>query len=179
MEELTPITTTSASNYLDTLPSENTYYYVVIAENFAGNSSLSNCQFVNIKLLDIEVPELAIILPNPSDSSSVTLVWDEIVGILEYYIYRSNTYIWTVEGLTPIATVGLNYYVDSLLSQDYYFYVIVANDGVRNSTHSNCEYVLYEIPSLDEFAIISSLIITTSVIILVINKLYKKKHKSN
>ncbi len=179
VEELTPITTTSSSSYIDNSPSEGLNYYVVVAENFAGNSSLSNCQYVNMIIPELETPELSHLIPNPTDSSSVALVWDSVDGAIEYYVYRSNSYIWTVEGLTPIATVGSNSYVDTLPSQDYYFFVIVANDGIRNSTHSNCEYVEYKIPSLDEFVIISSLIVTTSVLFFVITRIRKKNPKQN
>ncbi|MEE9410480.1 MAG: hypothetical protein V3V41_06100, partial [Candidatus Heimdallarchaeota archaeon] len=72
-----------------------------------------------------------------------------------------------------------NSYVDSLPSEGYYFYVIVSNDGLRNSTHSNCEYVDYELPTLNEFVIVSSLIITAFVFMFVVTRLRKKNSKPN
>ncbi len=51
VEGLVPITTVSSSDYIDTLPSEGVYYYVVVAENFAGNSSHSNCQDIEYKIV--------------------------------------------------------------------------------------------------------------------------------
>ena len=91
-------------------------------------------------------------------------------------LYRSNSYIWSVDGLTPIATEDSNSYVDTLPAEGNYFYVIVATNGVRNSTHSNCEYVVYELPHVQEFAIISSLILGTFIISLVILRNRKKKN---
>ncbi len=177
VEGLIPISTVSSSDYIDTVPSEGVYYYVVVAGNLVGNSSHSNCQYVEVIFSDLEAPELAPILPNPTDSDSISLVWDSIDGAVEYYVYRSVSYIWSVESLTPITTVLSNSYVDSLPSENYYFYVIVANDGVRNSTHSNCEYVEYKVPHLREFGIISSLVISAFVVSLIIIRKRKNKLK--
>ncbi len=178
-EGLNFITTVSSSDYIDTLPSEGFYYYVVVAANLAGNSSHSNCQYVEVKFPDLDSPELAPILPNPTELSSISLLWDSVDGATEYYVYRTATYIWSVEGLTPIATVVSNSYVDSLPSEDYYFYVIVASDGLRNSTHSNCQYIEYKLPTLHEFIIISSLIIGIPVFLFVATKIRKKNTELN
>ncbi len=177
VEVLVPIATVSSSEYIDTVPSEGFYYYVVVAGNFVGNSSHSNCQYVEVKFPGLKTPELAPILPNPTDSDSISLVWNSIDGTVEYYVYRSVSYIWSVEGLTQITTVLSNSYVDTLPSENYYFYVIVANDGVRNSTHSNCEYVEYKVPHLREFGIISSLVISAFVVSLIIIRKRKNKLK--
>ena len=179
MEGLVPIITVSLSDYIDTVPSEGFYYYVVVAENFAGNSSHSNCQYVEVKFADLDAPELSIILPNPTDSSSISLEWASIDGAIEYYIYRSDTYIWSVEGLTPIDIVGTTSYVDTLPSEGYYFYVIIVSDGIANSTHSNCEYVEYKVPHLREFSIVSGLILASFVLVFVVTRIRKKNSKPN
>ena len=179
VESLVPISTVSSSDYIDTAPSEGFYYYVVVAENFAGNSSLSNCQYVELRFPDLDAPELSFVLPNPTEIDSVSLVWDDIAGATEYYVYRSDTYIWSVEGLTPIDSVISNSYIDTLPSEGFYFYVVVSSDGVRNSTHSNCEYIQYKLPVLSEFVIVSSLLITVSVFLFVVMRTRKKKTKPN
>ncbi len=153
LDSLSPIETTISSDFIDTLISSNTYYYTVVAGNFAGNSTFSNCENVEIKIpspIPLQSPELAIIIPNPSDITNIFLDWDDIDGAAEYYIYRSDSYIWSVESLTPILTVTSSSYIDTLSSEGYYFYVIVATDGLTNSTLSNCEYVEYTIPTLFE-----------------------------
>ena len=179
VEELTALAVVTDSEYLDTVPSEGFYYYVVVAENFAGNSSHSNLQTVEVKFPDLEAPELSFVLPNPTETDSVSLVWNDIDGVVEYYVYRSDSYIWSVEGLTPIATVGSSSYIDTLPDEGFYFYVIVANDGVRNSTHSNCEYIQYKLPTLQEFTIVSSLIFGTFVVLFVVMRIRKRKPKPN
>ena len=179
VEELIPITAVSSSEYIDAVPVEGFYYYVIVAENFAGNSTHSNCQYVEVKFADLEAPELAPLLPNPTDSDSISLEWDSIDGAIEYFIYRSTSYIWSVESLTPIATVGITSYVDTLPSEGYYFYVIVASDGILNSTHSNCEYVEYKVPHLREFSIVSGLIVAAFVLVFVVTRIRKRNFKPN
>ncbi|MHA1218371.1 MAG: hypothetical protein ACTSO5_06780, partial [Candidatus Heimdallarchaeaceae archaeon] len=66
---------------------------------------------------------------------------------------------------------------DTLPSEGYYFYVIVASDGVRNSSHSNCQYVEYKIPHVREFTIISSLVLGAFVVSLVVLKTRKNRLK--
>ncbi len=127
----------------------------------------------------LDAPELAPILPNPTELSSISLVWDSVDGATEYYIYRSDSYIWSVEGLTPIDTVGLTSYDDTLPSVGTYFYVIVASDGVRTSTHSNCEYVEYKLPTLQEFVIVSGLILGAFVVLFAITRTRKRNSKPN
>jgi len=150
VNNLFPITSVSSSEYIDTLASEGIYYYVIVAENLAGNGSHSNCQYVEVSFPVLEAPELSPILPNPTNVSSISLTWDSIDDATGYHVYRSNSYIWSVEGLTSIATVASTSYVDSLPSEGTYFYVVVASDGVRNSTHSNCEYVEVSFPDIED-----------------------------
>ncbi|MCG3254558.1 MAG: hypothetical protein KAU62_00655 [Candidatus Heimdallarchaeota archaeon] len=179
VEGLVPITTVSSSDHIDIVPLEGFYYYVVVAENFVGNSSHSNCQYVEVKFSVLLAPELAPILPNPTDSDSISLVWDSIDETTEYYIYRSTSYIWSVEGLTPLATIGSTSYIDSLPSEGYYFYVIVATDGAKNSTHSNCEYVEYKVAHLREFTLVSGLILAAFALVFVVTRIRKKNFKLN
>ncbi|MHA1218621.1 MAG: hypothetical protein ACTSO5_08060 [Candidatus Heimdallarchaeaceae archaeon] len=179
VEGLVPIAIVSSSDYIDTVPSEGFYYYVVVAENNAGKSSISNGQYIEVKFAVLLAPELAPILPNPTDSDSISLVWDSIDETTEYYIYRSTSYIWSVEGLTPIDTISSTSYIDTLPTEGYYFYVIVANDGVRNSTHSNCEHVEYKVPHLREFSIVSGLILAAFALVFVVTRIRKKNFKLN
>lgn len=54
---LTPIGASGSGEYTDTLPSDGTYYYVVVAENLYGNGSISECRSITY-----EVPSLSEIL---------------------------------------------------------------------------------------------------------------------
>jgi len=70
-----------------------------------------------------------------------------------------------------------SFYFDTLPAEDFYFYVIIASDGFRNSSHSNCEYVQYALPSLSEFVIKTSLILSMSILVIVFSTVHKKKRK--
>ncbi|MHA2308351.1 MAG: hypothetical protein ACXABJ_03655 [Candidatus Heimdallarchaeaceae archaeon] len=54
---LTPIGASGSGEYTDALPSDGTYYYVVVAENLYGNGSISECRSITY-----EVPSLSEIL---------------------------------------------------------------------------------------------------------------------
>ena len=177
-ESLTSIASTSSTFYDDTLPSEGSYFYAIVASDGTRNSTNSNCEHIEVKFPDLDSPKLALILPNPSNSSNITLEWNSIDGATEYYIYRSTSYIWSVEELTPIAIIISNYYNDTLPSGGSYFYIIVASDGIRNSSISNCEYVEY-IPLIEKSGSMSGLILGIFVLSLIAVKICKKKLKRN
>ncbi|MFW9852170.1 MAG: hypothetical protein ACFFDS_04475 [Candidatus Thorarchaeota archaeon] len=179
LEGLDPITSVASNNLTDIVPSEGLYYYSIVAENFAGNSTHSNCQYIEVEFSDLDSPELAPILPNPTDLASISLAWDSIDEAVEYYVYRSNSYIWSVEGLTPIDSVGTNSFNDILPSEGHYFYVIVATDSIRNSTQSNCEYIEYELPHVHEYVILSSMIIGVFVLLYAVTRRRKRVFKAN
>ncbi len=122
-----------------------------------------------------DAPELAFIVPNPTETSIVSIDWNNISRANSYFIYRSDYYIWSVEELTPIDEVSNSYYADTLPTEGFFYYVIVASNYVGNSSHSNCQYVEYRLPHVREFTIISSLIIGAMVISLVVMKTRRNK----
>ncbi|MCE7747020.1 MAG: hypothetical protein GPJ51_01380 [Candidatus Heimdallarchaeota archaeon] len=163
-ETLSAIASVSISNYTDTLTTNGFYHYVIVAEYSVGNSSHSNCEYVEVNLPGLATPDLAIITPNPTASDSIYLVWDDVEGATGYYIYRDTIYLWYVEYYGPVGYTSSSYYIDTLSTEGTYFYVIVATDGITNSTISNCEYVHYELPHLREFTITTSLLLVALVI---------------
>ena len=150
------------------------YYYVIEAVGLYG-TKLSQCEYVEVFTPSLDTPVLATILPNPTGSDSVTLEWNSIEGATEYYIYRSTSFIWDVEILVPIDIVVTTNYLDTLPSEGYYFYVIVASDGVRNSTVSNCEHVEYRIAHVNEFGIISSMLLGATLVSIIIMRIHRRK----
>ena len=124
-------------------------------------------------------PELAFIVPNPTDLSSVYLDWDDVFRTKLYHVYRTTNYIWSVQGLTPVASISSSEYIDILPAEGYYYYVIVAENFAGNSSHSNCQYIEYQLPSLNELIIISGLIIGTTVTLFIIFRTRKKNPKLN
>lgn len=177
IDELVPIDSVNESYYYDTIIADDYYYYVITATNMMGTSAFSNCEYVEVWINAPAPPELAIITPNPSSDSNIVLDWDDVDGAISYFVYRSDSFIWSIGGLTPIATVGTSTHSDSLPSTGYYFYAIVATDGLRNSKMSNCEYVHYVLPTLGEIIISSSVAMVILVAILVLRKRKKWKQE--
>ena len=124
-------------------------------------------------------PTLAFIVPNPIELTDIFLDWNSVFGATTYYLYRSTSFIWSVEGIIPIATVSVSEYNDILPSEGFYYYVVVAENFAGNSSLSNCQYIEYKLPSLDEFVIVSSLILGTFVVLFVVMRIRKKKPKPN
>ena len=100
-----------------------------------------------------EAPELAFLLPNPTELNTVYLHWNIPLGSANHYIYRSSEYIWSVDLLTPITDTSSDEYIDTLPTEGIYYYVIVAENDLGNSTISNCLYIEYTIPTLSEILI--------------------------
>ncbi len=123
-------------------------------------------------------PDLAPILPNPTDSAEIYLEWNEVQGALAYYIYRSTSNIVSVEGLSPIGSTTAHFYNDTLLTEGTFYYVIVANNIYGNSKPSNCWSIVY-VPELNESGTISSLILTSLTFLIVIMITSKRKSKKN
>ncbi len=56
-EGLSPIDITSENDYIDNIDTNGFYYYTIVASNFAGNSSHSNCQYVEVQLAVLDTTE--------------------------------------------------------------------------------------------------------------------------
>ncbi len=156
MQQIGPIFV-GVSTYTDTsLPSYGTYYYAILAVDSVNTAYgvLSNCQ--SVVYVALASPTLDAIAPNPTTSFNVNLNWNDVTSATGYYVYRSTSTITSVTGLTPIVTLGAtSFYADTLTPIfDTYYYVVVATNGVANSSISNCVSVLYtiSIPVLDAIA---------------------------
>ncbi len=178
VEELTPIDIVSSSEYIDSGLSEGFYFYAIVASNFAGNSPISNCHYVEVKLAELEAPTLALILPNPTNTNKVSLEWSSINEAIEYHIYRSDSYILSVDSLTPTYIVSEILYLDTLPEEGSYFYVIVAANGSRNSNPSNCQHVEYIIPITEETNLNFIFVLSSLFLIMTILRTRKKLNQN-
>ncbi|MGQ4873164.1 MAG: FG-GAP-like repeat-containing protein [Promethearchaeia archaeon] len=140
---LSPIASVSVSHYTDNITINGTYYYVIVAGNAAGNSSISNCENVTVMISQttLSAPILYPISPNPDYDGFIVVNWSSVSGATIYYVYRSTSFITSVSGMTPITSTTLDYYHDNITIGNTYYYVIVAGDGSVNSSISNCENV--------------------------------------
>ena len=142
---MTAIATVSTITFQDIIIINGTYYYVVIAGNYVGNSSISNCENVTMEVLLPISPILDPILPNPDFDGVIELSWSEVGVATSYFVYRDISPISSVDGMTPVATVPLNNYTDGVGTSTYYYVIIASNLG-GNSSISNCESVTVIIP---------------------------------
>ncbi len=123
----------------------------------------------------INSPILSPIVPNPTESDVINLDWTEVSGATTYHIYKSSSFITDLESLTPLSSSFTDDLTDNLPSDGYYYYAIVADNGIYNSTISNCEYVLYQVPHVREFTITASLILGTIVILFLVFRKRRRK----
>lgn len=54
---MVPLTRVSTSSFQDTVNTSGIYYYVIVATNLEGNSSLSNCESVSITITSLLIPQ--------------------------------------------------------------------------------------------------------------------------
>jgi hypothetical protein len=176
VSRLVPLATVSTSYYTHNITKNGIYYYVIIAENSIGNSSISNCENVTVGI----PPKIAVlepILPNPNPSGVILLNWNDISDALIYYIYRDTIEITSVTNLTPIAYTTESNYTDVIMINGIYCYVIVVSDGWANSSISLWQCVEVAIPSDDGIPGYRFLTLLISLISLIIYRLKMKSLK--
>ncbi|UYP44744.1 hypothetical protein NEF87_001029 [Candidatus Lokiarchaeum ossiferum] len=141
IEGMSPVSTTSSSIFHDYSLSDGTYYYVVVAVNHNGNSTMSNCEMIIVENCAPQPVELNSFSPNPDFDGEVEVDWGNSYDTAQYYIYRSTSEIISISGMEPVAITTSSYYYDNNLLDDTYYYVIVASNANGNSSISNCEAV--------------------------------------
>ena len=146
IQGMQPLTNTPLSYFQDILFFNGTYYYVVIAGNATGNSTISNCESVTVAIPPPEPATLDPILPNPNLNGIIDLNWDDVANATHYYVYKDFSPISSVTGLTPIATVNSSNYTDIISLNGIYHYVIITGRLSGNSSISNCENITVLIP---------------------------------
>jgi hypothetical protein len=122
-----------------------------------------------------QAPFIQDIVPNPTESSSITLLWQTVPGAVSYKVYRGDFYIYDVEGMTELASTGSSYYIDTLSAEGVYYYVVIAENRFGLSYISNSVVVHYKPPSLREFAITTSVLSSIAIVAVVFIKSRKKK----
>ncbi len=140
----------SSSSFLQTsrieqnLSTSNTFH----SANTNSKSLLSDPTLISFKIGVIskhndlpETPILSPISPNPSTSAKVNLVWNDAIGAIDYFIYRSNSLITSTSGMIPLKRVSTTLFQDIINVSGIYYYSIVATNLEGNSSLSNCQNV--------------------------------------
>ena len=132
-----------------------TYYYIVVAYNSFGNTSLSNCISVTVAIPPGTPPEtppsefsLSSDSNTPDPDGTFVLNWTDSTGANNYSIYTHDGYITQINSsLTFLANQNTTSpYSISLLLNGMYYYIVVAYNSFGN-TSSNCISVTVEISS--------------------------------
>ena len=141
---------------------------------FGGSGGDTDIFYKRLALSHLSATILDPIVPNPSTTGNVTLDWKAIHFARHYYIYRDTSSISSVIGLSPIGVSNLLSYEDTFVTNDDYYYVIVASTPYINSTMSNVETVTVNGPYIPEFSqrslIAFGFFITTVLAIIVIRR---------
>lgn len=185
VDTLTPIAAVSESNYNDTIAFNGVYYYVIVAGNAKENSSISNCENV-IVAIPVSSPTLNIITPHIDEDGVIFLNWTDVLAATTYYVYRDSQKIESLDDLTPIAIVTHSNFTDTITTNGYYFYAIVAGNNLGNSSVSNWDVVIVEVEVLQpgenyllEIIIISGCFIIAAAILTNGILRYKKQNHSS
>ncbi|GAB4319360.1 MAG: hypothetical protein Kow0069_22840 [Promethearchaeota archaeon] len=140
---LPPNATTSFTSYSFGVSVAGTYHFVVVANNLAGNGSMSNEGVVTVGFRPA-APTLSTITPNPVTDGQVPLQWSASAHATKYYVYRSTAPITSTQGLYAIAIVSGTNYTDLLTVEGTYYYVVVAANDLFSSDPSNVEAVTFD-----------------------------------
>jgi hypothetical protein len=127
-------------------------------------------------------PKLHTVLPNPSEIGPVNLDWDDIQSAEEYVVYRDTSYITSVGGLSPVATVTDSTYTDTLTTTGTYYYVVFARNDFGLSPISNVQSLVIKEPSglfssfdIKELLILGGAVLGLQIIVSVITFVVGKK----
>ncbi len=79
--------------------------------------------------------------------TTVVVTWGMVDGANWYLVFRSTLPITNITGQTFIANVTGNIFVDAITVNGYYYYAVVAGNGLYNSSVSNSPGVTVQIPA--------------------------------
>jgi hypothetical protein len=144
---LTPIAEVTISFYKDTITTNGTYYYRVIATNGPLNSSVSNEVSVTVQIeqSSFEYNEIFLIAYT-TNGKNVILKWSEVLGATKYYIFMQESEFSDVSGLTPFAEVSGDQFSHVASKNGTFYYRIIATNGISNTTVSNIANVTAATP---------------------------------
>ncbi len=132
----------TGTSFTDSPLSPATYYYVVTAEDAAGNVSAASAQATAVVTGDITAPTAPGSPAAVGGTSSVALTWTastDNVGVLRYNVHRSTTNGFTPSAANRIAQpTGLSY-TDSPLAPATYYYRVTAEDAAGNISAASAQ----------------------------------------
>jgi len=144
---LTPIISTTTGTIQDSIGTDGTYHYVVVAGNLYGNSTPSNEQDIEVAISPLSAPSLTPIWPQYDPDGIIALSWTTVTDATSYYVFRDTAAISSILGRTPlIETPSLSYSDNVETSFGTYYYVVAAHNAGKNSSASICRNVVVPPP---------------------------------
>jgi hypothetical protein len=150
------LVTTTDPSYIDIPPTNGTWYYVITAQDAAGNVSGVSAE-VNATIADITAPTAPSLLTGKSSGPTATLTWNaasDDTAVTGYQVFRASapgaagTLVKTVTTTTTTDAPGLG----------TWYYRIVAKDGANNLSPTSNEARVFVsstsalLPTADTFA---------------------------
>jgi fibronectin type 3 domain-containing protein len=134
----TRIAQTTQLTYVDAkFPATGTYYYVVRAEDDAGNQgALSNVASAVVPI-DTTPPTAPASLVATGGIGQATVTWSAATddfGPIKYDVFRSTTSGFTPATANRLARVTTTSYTDKPLAAGTYYYVVEALDSANNTS---------------------------------------------
>lgn len=92
-------------------------------------------------------PRVNPVIPHVCTKGAVEITWLHSEGALWYHVYRSASPITGTLGITPISVAIIDtVFIDTVMTNGTWYYVIVAGNTYYNSMVSNCVSALVSMP---------------------------------
>ena len=140
----TRIAQTTVTSYVDAPKNfaAGTYYYLVRAEDDAGNRGPVSNQVSAVVVVDTTPPTVPGSLVANAGVAQAALSWTastDQYGPIKYDVFRGTTSGFTPAVANRIARIATTTYVDKPLAAGTYYYVVRAFDGSGNTSASSNE----------------------------------------
>ncbi len=125
----------TGTTYTDSGLAAGTYYYLVTAQDAAGNVGPASNQATGTASADTQPPTAPTNLTATGGAGQVSLSWGastDNVGVTNYNVYRSTTSGFTPSASNRIAQPTGTTYTDSGLAAGTYYYLVTAQDAGGN-----------------------------------------------
>ncbi len=149
------ISTESTSGTIWGYPSiifdNNGYYHVFWTDQTDINGAGSDNDIFYKKYVGPpQAPHIYSITPNTSITGNVSLIWTEVPAGDNYHVYRDETQIYSLSGLSVISSTSDNFFDDVILDNGTYYYVVLSENEYGKSSISNVEYLqVLILPDID------------------------------
>jgi len=131
VDGLTPIATTEYIGFSEYIEEDGTFYYVVMANNGTHNSSITNC--VNVTIFLFEEMSISLNIYQYGENE-INMYWSYLENADFYYIFREDSEITTVDGLTPYMTTEGTWFSEYIEEDGTFYYVVMGYNGRARDT---------------------------------------------